>query len=130
MANPRTPTALKVLADNPSKRPLPENEPEFPKCEINPPDWLMGEAVEVWNKLAPALEVNGMLNTANMGILATYCDLMGIHIETRASGEPPDMKIVQQIRLLAKEFGFTPSSQAGVSKPKKENGTSKSRFFK
>lgn len=130
MANPRKPTALKVLAGNPGKRPLPDSEPQFAAGDLEPPEWLMGEALALWPKYARGLDANGMLTDANRELLAAYCDLLGSYIESRKAGEAPDLKITQQIRLLGREFGFTPSSQAGVSAPgkgKKDSG--KERFF-
>lgn len=127
---PRTPTALRILAGNPSKRPLPASEPAFSTEGTTPPDWLAGEALSQWNTLSAALEANGMLNEANRTVLAAYCDMLGRYIEKRRAGEEPDMKLGQQVRMLAREFGFTPSSQAGITAPGKRDGTdSKARFF-
>lgn len=130
MSNPRKPTALKLLAGNPGKKPLPAAEPMFSSHDITPPDFLQGEALSLWPKYAKALDMNGMFNAANREVLATYCDLMGSYIDKRRAGEDPDLKIVQQVRLIAREFGFTPSSQGGISAPgkaKEDNG--KARFF-
>lgn len=130
MANPRKPTALRLLADNPSKRAMPAAEPAFTDCTTTAPDWLMGESLAQWDKLATALDVNGMLSEANKNMLATYCDVLGNYITKRRNGDEPDMKLVQQIRMLGREFGFTPSSQAGISAPGKKDGKQeKDRFF-
>ena len=130
MANPRTPTKLRLLADNPSGRPLPTAEPTFAACTTTAPDWLTGEALAQWGKLAEALDANGMLNDGNRNMLATYCDVLGAYITQRRAGAEPDMKLVQQIRMLGREFGFTPSSQAGISAPGKTDGKDKkARFF-
>jgi phage terminase small subunit len=130
MANPRKPTALRLLADNAGKRPLPASEPTFAPCTTTAPDWLAGEAVVLWKKLAPAMDLNGMLNDASRETLAIYCDTMGDYIDRRRAGGEPDIKTLQALRLLAREFGFTPSSQAGISAPGKANGTQeKDRFF-
>lgn len=130
MANPRTPTKLRLLADNPSGRPLPTSEPAFATCPTTPPDWLTGESLAQWGKLAAALDANGMLNEANRNMLATYCDVLGAYIGQRRAGAEPDMKLVQQIRMLGREFGFTPSSQAGIAAPGKPDGKeAKNRFF-
>lgn len=130
MSNPRKPTNLKILSGNPGKRPLPASEPQYEIADTNPPAWLSGEALTQWGTLASALDVNGMLNAANREFLATYCDLLGAYIDNRRAGGEPDLKIVQQLRLMAREFGFTPSSQAGISAPGKPNAKAeKSRFF-
>ena len=130
MSNPRKPTALRLLSDNAGKRPLPPSEPTFPPSTLAPPDWLTGEAVALWEKLAPAMDLNGLLTTASRDTLAVYCDTMGGYVDGRRAGKEPDLKVLQALRLLAREFGFTPSSQAGVSAPGKPNGTQeKDRFF-
>src|SRR5690625_2235206 len=112
MGDIKKPTALKILAGNPGKRPLPSAEPVFETASTDTPDWLSGEAVTQWDKLSKAMDANGMLNTTNRQALATYCDLMGTYIDSRRAGAEPDLKILQQLRLMAREFGFTPSSQA------------------
>ncbi|CAM5286587.1 hypothetical protein [Eoetvoesiella caeni] len=129
MANPRTPTALRILAGNPANRPLPASEPVFEPLDTTAPDWLTGGALERWNVLAPALEVNGMLNVGNRDALATYCMVLAEFVRKVQDGEDCDLKLVQQIRMLAREFGFTPSSQAGVVAPGKKQDETKKRFF-
>ena len=129
MANPRKPTALKELAGNPGKRPLNEAEPEFLPAETIAPDWLQGEGLHQGNKLAPQMALNNLLNVATVEPLATYCDLLGAYIDSRRSGEVPDMRIFNSLRLMAKEFGFTPSSKGGIVAPEKGKKNDKSRFF-
>ncbi|MFJ2455609.1 hypothetical protein ACIOWK_28420 [Pseudomonas protegens] len=126
----KKPTALKLLAGNPGKRPLNAAEPSFAPSDLSPPSWLDGEGLALWPKLAAALDANGMFNEANRDVLAGYCDLWSTYIGQRLAGEGPDLKVLHQIRLIAREFGFTPSSQASVSAPgkaKEDNG--KARFF-
>ena len=126
----KTPTALKIIAGNPGKRPLPASEPAFPAGTLAAPDWIAGEAVVLWDRLAPALDMNGLLTQASRESLAVYCDVMGRYIESRRNGEEPNIRALQQIRLLAREFGFTPSSQAGIVAPGKSDGQDgKARFF-
>lgn len=127
--NPAKPTALKLLAGNPGKRALPASEPTFEQADTTPPEWLTGGALERWHTLADALDANGMLNVGNRDALATYCDLMARYIDGRVAGEEPDLKIFQQLRMMAREFGFTPSSQASVVAPGKKGENEKARFF-
>lgn len=130
MGNPRKPTALRLLSGNPGKRPIPAGEPSYEPCDTTMPDWLTGEAAALWDKLATALHVNGMLTHANKDSLAVYCDVLGSYIDTRRAGGEADIKLLQQIRMLAREFGFTPSSQASVAAPGKQDGKAeKDRFF-
>ena len=130
MANPRKPTALRLLAGNPGRRPIPAGEPSFEVCPTTCPDWLTGEASALWDKLAAALDSNGMLTHASRDNLAVYCDVMGGYIDKRRAGGEPDIRSLQQIRMMAREFGFTPSSQASIAAPGKKDGKEeKSRFF-
>ncbi|MGK9156474.1 hypothetical protein [Acinetobacter radioresistens] len=129
MANPRKPTELKRLAGNPGKGKLNDAEPEFLPAETIAPDWLQGEGLHQWNKLAPQMALNNLLNVATVEPLATYCDLLGAYIDSRRSGEVPDMRIFNSLRLMAKEFGFTPSSKGGIVAPEKGKKNDKSRFF-
>ena len=130
MGRPLKPTVLKIIAGNPGKRPLPASEATYPPANLAAPDWLAGEALVLWLKLAPALDFNGLLTTASRDTLCVYCDTMGGYIDGRRAGKEPDIKVLQALRLLAREFGFTPSSQAGICAPGKTNDTQeKDRFF-
>ncbi|MDO5090139.1 MAG: hypothetical protein Q4D61_01205 [Cardiobacteriaceae bacterium] len=130
MGDIRKPTALKKLAGNPGKRPLPDNEPVYADTSTSPPKWLNKRAANLWNTYAHQLANNGMLNETNREFLAAYCQLVASFIEEQEAGKAPDLKKLQQMRLMAREFGFTPSSQAGVSAPAKPKETDgKARFF-
>ena len=109
---------------------MPAGEPDFTPCGTAMPDWLGAEAAKLWPNLAEALHSNGMLTHASRDTLATYCSVLGAFIEGQKSGAPVDVKLLQAIRLLAREFGFTPSSQASISAPNKTDGKAeKDRFF-
>lgn len=129
MPRHKTPTALKALAGNPGKRPLPDSEPIFTNTDEKPPVWLNDEAKELWHIYSGQLAANGMLNAANRDILAIYCHAMRAYIERIESGEAPQLGRLQQLRLLAREFGFTPSSQSGIVVPAKTETDAKNRFF-
>lgn len=70
---PPKPTALKILAGNPGKRPLNTSEPKplaaMPTC----PDWLPKEAKAKWAELAPELHRLGLLTVIDGDVLAAYC---------------------------------------------------------
>ena len=57
------PTALKVLEGDRGKgrRPLNTDEPTPPQNNIECPDWLMPEAQQEWERLAPSLMAMGIL---------------------------------------------------------------------
>lgn len=126
--NPKKPTKLRLLAGNPSNRPI-QDEPEFFEADTDAPEWLHGQALKEWQILAAGMHANGMLNQANKQILATYCDLLGSYVESRLQGTPPDLKTFQQLRMMAREFGFTPSSQASVNLTKPEPKDDKAKYF-
>lgn len=125
------PTVLKLLAGNPGKRSLSDSEPVFEAAATPAPDWLGDEARAVWERVAPCLEVNGMLSKPDADSLAVYCDVVGRYVELRRAGENAPMNLVQQMRQLASEFGFTPASRSRVVAPRKpEDGAQgKARFF-
>lgn len=68
------PTQLKILAGNPGKRALPENEPEFDNEIPQLPDWLAGEALAAWHRLMPELHAVGIVAEAYRGPLVAYCE--------------------------------------------------------
>ncbi len=123
------PTALKVLAGNPGKRPLPTDEPHFSNADELPPEWLNECAKKLWLVYSEQLNANGMLNTTNREFLGAYCQLTAAFILEQESGEPPCLKKLQQMRLMAREFGFTPSSQASITAPAKAEVDEKDRLF-
>ena len=72
--NHRKPTALKLIAGNPGRRPLPENEPQ-PEPGAEMPDWLTEEARVHWPQVAKQLEDNvGVLTRMDQVALAIYCE--------------------------------------------------------
>src|SRR3970282_1173286 len=107
MSNPRKPTALKLIAGNPGKRALNAAEPQFPPTDIEPPPWLPPAAVPHWERVAACMDTNGMLSDANRDVLAVYCDIVATYQRKREAGGEPDLKLAQQMRMLAREFGFT-----------------------
>jgi P27 family predicted phage terminase small subunit len=73
MPSPRKPTALRVITGNPSRRPLPKNEPK-PKrgIPVRPPH-LDAYAVEEWERITPELYAVGLLTKIDGVTLAAYC---------------------------------------------------------
>jgi P27 family predicted phage terminase small subunit len=66
------PTALKLLAGNPGKRLLNNNEPDFsgsPKC----PPWLHKDGKTEWRRVVIELEALNMLTACDQASLAAYC---------------------------------------------------------
>ena len=117
MANPRKPSALKVVAgtDRPDRKgadpidlPLVSEIPEAP-------EWLPNKHAEAeWNRLAGILHANGLLTEAGLGPLAMLCALHGKLVQLWSAGETPTGHMMAQYRALVGEFGLTPVAQGKV----------------
>ena len=127
------PTALKILEGNPGKRPLNENEPIPPKGNIKCPSWLLPEAKKEWKRLAPSLEVMGVLTMADLKAFEGYCQAYARWREAEEfltqhgsifktpSGyvqQVPQVSIAQQnlkiMQSFCSEFGLTPATRARI----------------
>ena len=128
------PTALKILEGNPGFRKLNENEPKPLPIIPNCPEWLTGNAKEVWGILAPILERMGVLTEADEIALAAICSLYarykdleriidekGYTEQNTRSGLKaiPEFAMSRDCLKLLKsfmtEFGLTPSSRTRIS---------------
>ena len=145
--NPRTPTALRVLSGNPSKRPLPTNEPQ-PELGADMPDWLSDEAKAHWGVVSKQLHDVGVLTKMDGVALGLYCEAFARwkHANEQVikcgpvvkapSGFPvqsPFLSIAnkaweQMLRILL-EFGMTPASRSRVVSAKQEDEESPYRKF-
>jgi len=67
------PTALRILEGNPSKRPLPKNEPKPPPIAPKCPHWLHKYGKQEWKRVAPPLERLGLLTQMDLATLVGYC---------------------------------------------------------
>lgn len=130
------PTHLKVLAGNPGRRPLPQNEPKpenkIPTC----PSYLKGEAKREWNRVTKLLNTLGMISELDRSTLAAYCQTWGdlyelenflndIPVKDRVfrttSGyfqQIPQVGMVNKLRAELRsyigEFGFSPSARSRI----------------
>lgn len=74
------PTALKILEGNPGKRKIKDTGEPMPNVlDVipDPPEWLMPDAVDEWNKLAPSLMALGLLTEVDLSAFATLCQNWG-----------------------------------------------------
>ncbi len=134
------PTHLKVIAGNPGKRPLNEDEPEFAPDLPEPPAFLSEEAKTEWDRVAGELYAKGVLTAMDRGALAVCCQLYGrlVQAETalaelaekdpsthglliktgRGAAENPLVGIARRSMDLylrgCAEFGMTPSSRSRI----------------
>jgi P27 family predicted phage terminase small subunit len=76
---PPTPTNLRILRGNPSKRPLPAGEPEPARAPAipGPPAYLTGYARDEWWSISPELYRLGLLAVIDVAPLAAYCQAYG-----------------------------------------------------
>ena len=129
------PTAMKILAGNPGKRPLPQNEPTPIKGIPKAPTHLDRTAKLEWNRITKQLDQMGVLSIADRSALAQYCVYWSrwIDAETHLKKEgltvmspnnypqqSPWLQISNKsmegmLKILV-EFGLTPSSRSKVTK--------------
>ena len=130
------PTALKMLEGDRGKgrRPINKNEPKPNKASLECPDWLLPEAQEEWNRLAPALDAMGVLTEADVKAFEGYCqayarwreaeDFITQHgsIFQTKSGyvqQVPQVSIAMQnlkiMQSFCTEFGLTPASRSRIN---------------
>jgi P27 family predicted phage terminase small subunit len=102
------PTQLKLVQENPGKRPLPENEPKPTVQSGALPAhfaWLSKGAKEHWKRIAPELARVGLLTALDTSMLAIYCSAYDTW--------------VRMSQVLEAE-GMTYSSAGGLSRPRPE----------
>lgn len=150
MANPRKPTALKLVQGTTRPDRMMKNEPQ-PDIAIPPaPHHLSAHAREEWNRMSPLLEDMGLIAEADRVAFSMYCQAWGDHVkaeymirkhghvEKTTNGnviQSPWVGISNKAKLIAHkflvEFGLTPASRSKVnSTPKETKKDSKERFFK
>lgn len=123
------PSVLKLLAGNPGKRPLNEHEPDPALLDdLKPPTGLDRFGKQAWNENAPLLRDLGLLTVIDRNSLASYCMAYSRwrngNIALARSKPAYDNyrqiavtveKAEQAMRLLAGEFGMSPSSRSRLS---------------
>jgi P27 family predicted phage terminase small subunit len=130
---PPQPTALKLAQGMRRDRvngrePRPEPLPGPPE----PPEHLDDIGREVWERIAPALQAQGVLTPWDLELFSAYCDLVSRHRQaavllqagllTRGRRDrvvtSPAWRIYRDcvglLRVLAREFGLTPSARSGL----------------
>lgn len=127
-------SALRALAGNPGKRPLPTATAAAPAGEgpegvPEPPELLDGEALAEWHRVAPELHRRGWLRPVETMALAIYCTSWAEWCRAEAAlsralddpkARPGDVRVWQSIvrgaeartMRAGREFGLTPASRA------------------
>lgn len=120
------PTALKVVQGNPGKRPLNDAEPQPAELEdLEPPKGLDVYGKQAWRRNVPVLRRLKLITEADVDALAAYCMAYSRwrranialrkvkpHEENYRAIAVTVEKAEQAMRLLAGEFGMTPSSRS------------------
>jgi P27 family predicted phage terminase small subunit len=127
------PTALRVLqGDHPGR--INRSEPKPLDTPLVKPDWLTPDASELWDRLVPHFAAMGTVKSCDTELLAAYCEawarfrrLQGMVNMTAPLIKGRDGLMVKNpvwsqmikdcttdLRVLAREFGLTPSARAGL----------------
>ena len=143
-----TPTALRVIRGNPSKRPMPKNEAVVPLARPTPPAFLCEDAKEEWVRVCDTLHAVGLMTELDRGALAAYAVAYGRWAQAERAinrmAESDDANsgltvltsngnVIQNplvgvankakaamVRYAA-EFGMTPSARSRVAATPEEN---------
>ena len=142
MSNKPKPTVLRVLEGNPSKRPLPENEPKPAVGAPSAPKFLSEPARKHWRAVVRQLKKARVMTHLDADALALYCETYARWMDATADVQERGMliefekeskaglvytavevnphvsiasKAFDQLRLMMIEFGMTPSSRTKVS---------------
>jgi len=130
------PTRLRVLHGGHPER-VNRSEPQPARLPVTIPGYLSNEARMKWEELAPHLEAMGVLTAVDVDLLAAYCECFARwrRLAQLSASSPPVFKrggdgedvvfarnplwsqvrdAEAALRVLAREFGFTPSARSGL----------------
>jgi P27 family predicted phage terminase small subunit len=130
MGRPPTPSALKLLAGNPGKRPINQDEPKLELSEPNCPEYLDEVAQREWKRIVPILMRMRVLSEADEIQLANLCQTYATMIDAQTKLKQAGMlykskggfvqanplfgvvmKCLHMISKLSSEFGLSPSAR-------------------
>ena len=127
---PPTPTALRVLRGDRASR-INRAEPQPRNMSPQRPEWLSAMAVEEWDRIAPDLAAMGTVKAVDATALGAYCEAVArLRVATRLVAETGPLLLDEagkarknpavgqardasyEVRMWAREFGFTPSARS------------------
>ena len=109
------PHNLKVLDGIENKQRLNPDEPQVDTTLPTCPEWVKGYAIAVWKRLAPKLHSSGILTNVDRDTFAMYCTLVSAFRDAvRAGDVNRQIKMTQQVRIMASEFGLTPAARSNL----------------
>ena len=140
---PKKPTRLRVLAGNPSGRPLERNVPVGPSGPPPCPRELTPEARREWRRTVKVLSLMGTVTKADRAALAAYCEAWSTWCEAQRhlreegyivltpNGYPQQSpwvsianKAFRQMYVLIQDFGLTPLARSKLEMPERDSGAS------
>lgn len=119
------PTAMKELAGNPGRRPLPKHEPKFSGV-AQMPRWLTVQARAVWKDLAPLSAKVGLLTEGDGEAFGMLCTLAS---EFRADAAEMSANRISRLDALMQRFGMDPGSRTRIQVKPNTPADDESRFF-
>lgn len=111
-----------------------ETGPTFRRIPPTPPDDLVGEALDEWNRVVPELVRLDLLKEGDRATLVTYCEawavfceatdqirVHGLFIEAKQGLIPHPAVAIQrnaakEVRAIAAHFGLTPSTEQALAR--------------
>ena len=133
---PPKPTALKLLAGNPGKRPLNAAEPK-PSSGAKPPSYIVSDPALLleWNRHASRLLPLGLLTEIDDDALGMMC-LLQVRLRALCAaiaagevvGAAAIIDLSKELRALWARFGMTPADRARVKVVTPKQATGLERF--
>ncbi len=108
--------------------------PAFRRVPPEPPFWLEGDALSMWNIVVPELTRLDLLKAEDVAVLTTYCEAwadfvqatadikaQGYYIEARQGRlKNPAVGIkhaaMKELRSIASHYGLTPSTEQALAR--------------
>ena len=117
---PAKPTALKIIAGNPGKRPINALEPNAGDIDAKVPADLSEAATAHWIRLAPMLAKSGVLKQSDRDLLFVYCESYATWLDSVKAGKL-NVSLLSQLRQMLGEMGMTPAARSRiiVDKPRR-----------
>ena len=144
------PTAMKIAAGNPGKRPLPENEPEVEPALMDAPEHLSAAAKEEWARVSPKLFAARIVTELDRATLTGYCEAWGnyvaaslqvqkygavlLSVQSKSPYISPYLNVMtialKHMNSFGMEMGMTPASRTKVSTAGGESACGLEKKFK
>ncbi|KAA1140634.1 phage terminase small subunit P27 family [Citrobacter portucalensis] len=156
---PKTPTHLRLVRGNPSKRPINKNEPQPPKGVPPVPKHFDKQGKYWFKRMAEELDAIGVISQLDARALELlveayteyrhHCETLdregytyAVYSDDADEGKEREIRMIKphpaammkadawkRLRAMLAEFGMTPSSRSKVSKDKPDDDDLLSQFL-